>query len=215
MNNPSEVRIKICGITREEDAIVAAELGVNALGFVFYEKSPRSIPPSKAKQIIRSLPPFISAVGVFVNPTLSTITTMINETGIDTIQLHGEETPQFCEHIKQMSNIRIIKAFRVHDAFSLEVLEAYKVSAWLLDTYHPHLYGGSGLTFNWELVKVASSESRPIILAGGLTPENVAQAIKVVKPYGVDVSSGVEISPGIKDHTKMYLFVEAVRKARF
>ncbi|HSW64677.1 MAG TPA: phosphoribosylanthranilate isomerase [Dissulfurispiraceae bacterium] len=201
------LRIKICGITNAGDASAAVEYGADALGFVFYPKSPRSVPPETARMIIESLPPFITTVGVFVNETAETITRIKAETGINMVQLHGEEPPSFCSEWP-----RIIKAFRIAAMSDLDSLAQYSASAFLLDTYSPAEHGGTGQIFNWEVAVEAKRYGR-IILAGGLTPDNIAQAVAKVKPYGVDVSSGVEREKGKKDLDKLRLFIERAKAA--
>lgn len=201
------VKVKICGITCLEDALTAVEAGADALGFVFYPQSPRHIFPEQALDIIRRLPPFVQTVGLFVNEELSIVNTTADQCGLDIIQLHGDETPEYCESVRR----RIIKAFRVKDITTLDSLVQYHVSGYLLDAWSPVTYGGTGQTFNWEIAaKAATSQS--IILAGGLTPDNVARAVAAVKPYAVDVSSGVESAPGKKDAMLIRAFVIAARQ---
>lgn len=203
------LKVKICGITNIKDALTAIEYGADALGFVFYPGSPRAITPETAKPIIVSLPPFISTVGVFVNEDMANLQKTASYTGLDVIQLHGSEPPGYC-----VANNKIIKAIRVKDFADLKPLQLYKtVSAFLLDTYSPDAIGGTGEVFNWEIAVEAKKFGR-IILAGGLTPDNIEEAVKIVQPYGVDVSSGVEGSKkGIKDHEKLRLFIERAKKA--
>lgn len=202
------LKIKICGITSLNDALGAVEAGADALGFMFYEGSPRRISPQMALKIIRALPPFVSKVGVFVNPEDTLVRGVIDVCGIDTIQFHGDETPDFC---RRFQPLKIIKAFRIKDASSLSPLGSYDTDAWLLDSFVPGKEGGTGATFNWELACQAKDAGRPIILAGGLSPENVAEAVHEVWPFAVDVSSGVESAPGRKDLPMMRDFVAAVR----
>ena len=202
------VRIKICGITNLEDALAAAEYGADALGFVFYPKSPRAIAPDNAKTIISKLPPLITTVGVFVDEKPSEIERIAKYVGLDIIQLHGSEPPEDC-HL----NRRVIKAIRVKKYPDISVMHHYKVSAFLLDTLSPETPGGTGQTFNWDIA-VKAKEFGRIILAGGLTPDNVEEAIRKVKPYGIDVSSGVEGSrKGRKDHMRLRQFIERARRA--
>ncbi len=202
------LRIKICGITNLEDAIAAADYGADALGFVFHRDSPRAISPETAKAIISGLPPYVNTVGVFVNEKKSEIEKIVDFTGIDIIQLHGSEPPEECQMCR-----KVIKAIRVKDLTSLEPLNRYKVSAFLLDTYSPHTTGGTGQIFNWDIAIEAKKLGR-IILAGGLTPENVEEAIKWVMPFAVDVATGIEGGEkGKKDHNKLRLFIERARKA--
>lgn len=200
-------RVKICGITRLEDALEAVRLGADALGFNFWPPSKRYCAPEAARRIIARLPPFVATVGVFVNQPREEILQAIAQAGIGVVQLHGDETPDQCAAFAAP----VIKALRVEGASSLSKMEGYAVSAFLLDT-PTEGFGGSGKTFDWSLVHRAGRE-RPILLAGGLTPENVAKAIKEVRPYGVDVASGVESAPGIKDPDKMARFIAAAKEA--
>lgn len=202
------VKVKVCGITSIEDALAAVEAGADALGFVFFSKSPRNIFPEQAAAIIRCLPPFVQIVGLFVNEQLTVVNSIADQCGLDVVQLHGEETPEFCAGVKR----RVIKAFRVKDQSSLDRLGDYDVAACLLDAWSPAAYGGTGETFNWEIAAAAAA-SQCIILAGGLTPENVAEAVATVKPYAVDVSSGVESAPGVKDREKIFNFIRNARNA--
>lgn len=201
-------KIKICGITNTEDAHAAVDLGADALGFIFVPGTPRYIKPQAAARIISDLPPFIATVGVFADASLETVLETVRLCGLSAVQLHGSETPEYCRKIERA---KLIKAFRVKDRNSLSSIPEYKVSAYLLDTYVKGKKGGTGKTFNWELAKEAKKYGR-IIIAGGLTPENVAQAIQHVQPYAVDVSGGVEASPGKKDHAKIRAFIENVRR---
>lgn len=197
------VRIKFCGITNIKDALETAGLGVNALGFVF-AKSPRQVSPEKAKEIIEKLPPWISAVGVFVNEKPEAVSEIAEHCKLDYIQLHGEESPEYCRNL----GLKVIKTIKN----DIEKISDYNVSGFLLDTYDPEMAGGTGKTFNWDLALDAKKYGCPIILAGGLTPENIGEAVEKVKPYGVDVSSGIELAPGKKDYEKMKRFVEEVKK---
>jgi len=197
------VKVKICGITSLEDARMAVDAGADALGFVFYDKSPRNINPLEAAQIIAKLPPFIQTVGLFVNEEIEKINWTADYCGLDLVQLHGDETPEECLEV----NRRVIKAFRMQSIVSIEPLKKYQVSGYLLDAWSPDAYGGTGKTFNWEMAAAASQYGR-IILAGGLCPENVAEAIREVRPYAVDVSSGVESEPGKKDRNKVQEFIK-------
>ncbi len=199
-------RIKICGITNIEDALYAADLGVDALGFVFYSQSPRHIEPKKARKIIQQLPPFLAKVGVFVNETAARVNEIIELTGIDVVQLHGQEAPEYCQRFER----KVVKAFRIAPDFDPAQIEVYEVDAYLLDTYVRGIYGGTGEVFNWEIAKRAEQYGR-IILAGGLNPGNIKEAICQVEPYGVDISSGVEIRPGEKDKRKLEQLVLQVR----
>ncbi|MCI4626370.1 MAG: phosphoribosylanthranilate isomerase [Candidatus Magnetoovum sp. WYHC-5] len=199
------VKIKICGITRLKDALWAVDCGVDALGFVFYEKSPRKADINEVKKIIRALPPFVVTVGVFVNEDGSKIDKIIAETGINAVQLHGSETPQECTRWPC-----VIKAFRVKEGWGVDVLKQYSVKAVLLDNYVAGQFGGTGEVFNWEIAKTAKAYGN-VILAGGLTVENVKSAVAHVSPYALDVSSGVESSPGIKDHLKIKDFIKEAK----
>ncbi|MGB5875257.1 MAG: phosphoribosylanthranilate isomerase [Bacteroidota bacterium] len=201
-------RIKICGITNLQDALAATDAGAHALGFVFAPSSPRCISPENAAEIIRQLPPFVQTVGVFVDAERSVVNDVIRECGIDTLQLHGQETPSETTGYP----VRVVKGFRISGAADLESLSRYRVSAYLLDTYVPGLEGGTGKTFDWTLAGEARHFGR-IILSGGLRDENVGEAIRTARPYAVDVSSGLENSPGKKSVEKMIRFVEAVRSA--
>ena len=200
------VKIKICGITNLEDALLAVDAGADALGFVFFKESPRHIFPEQAAAIIRQLPPFVQTVGLFVNEALETVNMTADRCGLDIIQLHGDESPEFCAGIRR----RVIKAFRVKDITCLDSMKDYQTAAFLLDAWSPTAYGGTGRTFNWEIA-ASAAQSCCIILAGGLTPENVAEAIRQVQPYAVDVSSGVESAPGRKDNKKIREFVNNVK----
>lgn len=200
------VKVKICGITNEDDALQAVDAGADALGFVFYDLSPRCISYEKAETIIRKLPPFVVPVGVFVNNPLRSINLAVERCGIQVVQLHGDETPNFCSGIHH----KVVKAFRVRDIRSLENIRSYPVSGFLLDAYVPGAYGGTGLTFNWETARVAKQYG-PIILAGGLNAGNARKAVETVEPYGIDVSSGVEAAPGRKDHAKVTEFIKQAK----
>jgi phosphoribosylanthranilate isomerase len=204
------VQVKICGITNVEDGIAAAEAGADALGFIFYEQSPRYVPIENAVAVIRDLPPMILKVGVFVDAEEEVVYRAVRECGLNLLQFHGSESPEYCVRFGLMS----MKAFQVRDAESLKRLSDFKTDAWLLDAYSPDKLGGTGERFNWGLAIEARKLGRPIFLAGGLTPENVAEAVRHVAPYAVDVSSGVESSPGKKDHGKVKAFIEAAKGAR-
>jgi len=200
------VKVKICGITNEDDALRAVEAGADALGFVFYDLSPRCVSFETAERIIRKLPPYVVTSGVFVNNPASFIESAVERCRINVVQLHGDETPQFCTGIRHT----VVKAFRIRDITSIETIRSYAVAGYLLDAYTPGAYGGTGLTFNWETARIAK-QFGPIILAGGLKPENVRTAVETVEPYAIDVSSGVEVSPGRKDHAKV---VDLIRRAK-
>ncbi len=188
--------------------MAAADAGADALGFNFYKKSPRYIEPEKAAEIISQLPPFILPVAIFVNEREDRIREILSGTCIQGVQFHGDETPEFCQRFGN----RVIKAFQVKDKESLKTMAHYRVAAYLLDSYRDGLRGGTGATFDWHLAIVAKTFGR-VILAGGLNPENVAEAVKLVQPYGIDVAGGVEKEKGIKDHAKLKKFIAAVRRA--
>jgi phosphoribosylanthranilate isomerase len=204
------VRIKICGITNLEDALLAAELGAQALGFIFYAKSPRSLEPEAAREIIRQLPPLVLSVGVFVNEEAALVRDLAARVGLDWVQLHGQESPEYCRSLGR----RVLKGFRIKDEDSLKELPAYHgaVQALLLDTYKQGQTGGTGEAFDWELA-VRAKEYGPIVLAGGLTAANVAHAVAAVRPQAVDVASGVEAAPGKKDPEKLRAFFKAINLA--
>ena len=204
-----ETRVKICGITNLADAQAAVAAGADALGFNFYEKSPRFVSLKTAAAISKQIPPFIMRVGVFVNAPEELVARAIDECGLGLLQFHGDEPPEFCAQFGLMS----MKAFRIRDAESLKELPKYPTDAWLLDACSSENPGGTGEKFNWELAVEARKFGRPIFLAGGLAPENVAEAVRRVKPFGVDVSSGVESSPGKKDHQKIRNFIARVRNS--
>jgi phosphoribosylanthranilate isomerase len=202
----SAVRSKICGITCIEDALAAVEAGADAIGFVFYPKSPRAVTAQQAKAIIAALPPFISTVGLFVNASACELNETLDAVPLDLLQFHGDETPEQCEGYHRP----FIKALRVKagDDIAAACKQYSKASGILLDTYVEGVPGGTGETFDWALIP--KGLSKPIILAGGLTSANVSQAIAQVQPYAVDVSGGVEKSKGIKDHDKIRAFMSAV-----
>jgi phosphoribosylanthranilate isomerase len=203
-------RVKICGITRLEDAECAVELGAEALGFNFFPPSPRYIDPAAARSVIKRLPPFVTPVGVFANEgDAESIAATARQAGVRAVQLHGRPLPS---SLAPLAGLAIIRAISVGATLDLAELARYKVDAILLDGYDPHLPGGTGRQFAWELVHLAKPFGR-IILAGGLTPDNVAQAVRAVRPFAVDVASGVESAPGIKDLAKLRAFFEAVEDA--
>jgi phosphoribosylanthranilate isomerase len=204
-------KVKICGITNKDDAFKALKFGADALGFVFYKKSPRCISPSRARNIIEVLPPFVSTVGVFVNEKLGALNEITAFCGLTGVQLHGDEDHHYCHRLKRY-NVRIIKGFRVDNLFDFKVADKFDVDARLFDTYQENQFGGTGKVFNWELLKSADLRG-PVILSGGLNPDNVAEAIRTIRPYAVDVSSGVESEPGKKDHAKLELFIRNAKSA--
>lgn len=204
------IKIKICGITNAADAHKAAEFGADALGFVFYPQSPRAIEPDAAKRIIGALPPFMLSVGVFVNQPEDTVRRIVDTCGLALAQIHGDESAAYCESLGRP----VLRAIRLKDRKSFLALAEYKgrmgVRGFVVDAFSQEAYGGTGQTVDWSLAAEAA-KAAPILLAGGLTPENVQEAITQVNPYGVDVSSGVEASPGKKDHQKLHDFIQAVR----
>lgn len=199
------VKVKICGITNSDDALAAVEWGADALGFVFAPSS-RQVTVEQVSKIVAQLPPFVCKVGVFVDSEAEIVREIISSCGLDLAQLHGSESPACCGALFP----KVVKAFRVQDESVLTLLPHYKVSAYLLDSYEANRKGGTGRSFNWEIARQATHYGR-VILSGGLTPENVRQAILLVQPYAVDVSSGVEISPGKKDWSKLRLFLKAAK----
>lgn len=203
----SAVRSKICGITRIDDALAAVAAGADAIGFVFYAKSPRAVTAAQAWAIIAALPPFVTTVGLFVNASTCELNETLDAVPLDLLQFHGDETPEQCEGYHRP----YIKALRVKagDDIAAACAAYASASGILLDTYVEGVPGGTGQAFDWSLIP--QGLSKPIILAGGLSVQNVAQAIAQVQPYAVDVSGGVEKSKGIKDHDKIRAFMQAVR----
>lgn len=206
MNN---VAVKICGITDYEDASIAVELGAAALGFIFAH-SPRQVTPQKARDIISAIPPFVKTVGIFVNQDPIEINKIMRYCGLDLVQLHGDESPDFCDELMPYT----IKALRIKDEASLRTAQAYRgnVRALLLDTYSKDKAGGTGETFDWQLAIKIKKLGIPIILAGGLKPSNIEGAISIVRPYAVDVNSGVEKRPGKKSHSLIKDLMEKVKR---
>jgi len=200
-------RIKICGITNKEDALEAAHLGVDALGFVFAE-SPRRVIPRMVQEIVELLPPFISRVGVFVNEEREKVKEIAARCHLTTVQFHGEGCPSYCEGFRE----KTVKAFSIKDEAILETIPEYEVDAYLLDSYSPSRYGGTGNTFDWQIALKIKKFGVPIVLSGGLDPDNVKEAIERVRPYAVDVGSGVEVEEGKKDTEKLEDFVRKVRE---
>ena len=203
------VTVKICGITSEADALAAVEAGADAIGLMFYEGSPRHVTLEQAKAISAALPPHVMRVGVFVNAEEAFVHQALTECMLNILQFHGDETPEECSRYPVMT----LKAFRVQGDETLAQLEAYPSAGYLLDAYVKDALGGTGATFNWDLAVRAQEFGKPIFLAGGLTPENVVEAVRKVQPFGVDVSSGVESEPGRKDAEQMRTFVSAAKGA--
>ncbi len=200
-------RIKICGITRPEDARTAVESGADAIGLVFYAPSPRSIGLEQARAIIAAVPPFVTVVGLFVDPTPDEVEAVLRLCSLGLLQFHGDEAADFCRGF----GLPYIKAARVRaDADLVQYLSRYHAAqGWLLDAYHEKLYGGTGEAFDWKLIP--RDLARPVILSGGLTPGNVGAAVRQVRPWAVDVSSGVEAAKGVKDAAKIAAFIAGVK----
>ena len=201
-------RVKICGITRVEDALAAVNAGADAIGLVFYAPSPRCVSVAQAQKIVAAIPPFVSVVGLFVNAPTAEIQFILSQVRLDIIQYHGDETPDVCKQI----NLPYYKAIRVKAESNLlqYALEFESAKALLLDTYTEAAFGGTGQVFDWNLIP--KNMTKPVILAGGLTAENVVHAIKQVQPYAVDVSGGVEVVKGIKDIAKIAAFMQGVKE---
>jgi len=206
------VKVKICGITNLEDALAALKSGCDAVGFVFYRKSPRYISPKKAQNIISHLPGGILKVGVFVNAKEADIKRIAKLCKLSMLQFHGDETPEFCA---RFNKYKLIKAFRIRDKIDLKNLLTYKAQAFLFDAFVYSKFGGTGKKFNWNLLEIARGIKRPIFLSGGLNSGNVKKAMRQVHPAWVDVSSGVEIRPGKKDIKKLREFIKAAKQGRF
>ena len=204
-------KVKICGITNLEDALLSAKFGADALGFNFYLESPRYISPEKAREIIKQLPAGVLKVGVFVNESLDKIIKIAETAKLGAIQLHGEETPEFVREIKTKTNLEIIKAFRVSPEFKAEDLLNYEVDAVLLDTYSRHEHGGTGKTFDWEVAKNVQKIFPKMYLAGGLTAANAKEAVKKIEPFAIDACSLLERAKGFKDLQKVEEFILAVK----
>ena len=203
------IRVKICGIRRAEDAVAAADAGADAIGLIFYPKSRRAVTPESAKAILAGLPPYVSPVALFVNEEPERIRAVCGPLGIRTVQLHGDEPP---DAARALDGFCVVKAFRVAQEADLAALADYPAHAFLLDTKVEGSYGGTGVTFDWTLAARAKQYGR-IVVAGGLNPDNVAEAVQMAMPYGVDVSSGVETEPGQKDWEKVRAFVARARAA--
>ncbi len=204
----STVRVKICGLTSRRDAFAAVEAGADALGFNFHPASPRCVTPAFARAVVRSLPPFVAPVGLFVNRPVRDVAAICRAAGLRMAQLHGDEP---VPDIRRLAPLPVMKVIRVRDRQSVLRARRYgRAALRLFDAYDERAFGGTGRRFNWALLKGAP---RPFMLAGGLTPANVRRAVRTVRPYGVDVSSGVERAPGIKDHAKMRAFIRAAKSA--
>jgi phosphoribosylanthranilate isomerase len=203
------VKVKICGITNLEDAIASVGAGCDALGFIFYKKSPRYIMPQQAKKIVRLLPSRITKIGIFVNAKEKTIDNIAKMCKLDILQFHGDESVEFC---KKLKGYKIIKAVRIKDKNSLNGLYKYPVWGFMFDSYKKNLFGGTGNKFDWKIIKNIKLKKRNIFLSGGLDAKNVKEAIRLIKPDWVDVSSAVETRPGKKDYKKVKKFIETVRR---
>ena len=209
------VKVKICGVANVEDANLVASLGADYIGLNFCKESPRKISLKMARDIIAKLPPFTLPVAVFAEEPLTDLVKFLAKTGFEAVQLHGSETPEYCKEVKEKANIKVIKAFRIMDENSIAPMVLYQdiVDYFLLDAFVEGQAGGTGEVFNWDLVTTMRVKgiNKPFFLAGGLTPENVEQAIEKVEPFGVDVSSGVERLPKKKDFDKMKSFIRNAR----
>jgi len=203
------IEIKICGITDLDDALAAVEAGADALGFIFHPRSPRCVSPQRAKEIIIGLPHGVAKVGVFVNDDPGQVAKIAETCGLDLLQLHGDETPEYC---RRFPASMLIKAFSPRTAKDIEAEADYPVRAILVDASVPGLYGGTGKTSNWDLARMIG-ESFPLILSGGLNSGNIRDAIASVSPHAVDINSGVESSPGRKDHDKIRGIIEIIRRS--
>jgi phosphoribosylanthranilate isomerase len=208
------VKIKICGITCAQDATWAANLGADFIGLNFYKDSPRKVSPQNAMEILKEIPPFVYSVGVFVNEDGRNAAKLVKKLNLTLVQLHGEETVEYCQQLKEaIPGIKIIKAFRVKDETILDSMRPYLEIAdyFLLDAYVEDVTGGTGATFNWDLAVQAKELGKPVFLAGGLTPDNVQEAVDKVKPFAVDAASGIERSPKRKDYDKMKDFINKAK----
>jgi len=206
----ARTRIKVCGMREMAEVAAVVAAGVDAIGLIFVEQSPRYLDPERARKIVESLPPFVDAVGVFVDQEAAAVNDIVRYCGLTTVQLHGAESPAYCAEIA----CRVMKAFRMRESLSPEDLAPYadEVSAFLFDTFHEKIAGGTGQTFAWHLLEKLSSP-RPVVLAGGLTPENVGEAIRQARPYAVDLNSGVESAPGRKNLAKVRAAIAQVAAA--
>lgn len=202
----SRVKLKVCGLTQTEQAVAIASMDVDALGFILYPRSPRYVEPEKIREMILAIPPLVKTVGVLVDEELEKVVEIYRQTGLDLMQLHGKESPEYCRELTKQG-VNWIKAFRVREELDLSLLESYGSNTFLLDAWSNQGYGGTGESFNWDLAKPAC-ERFNIILAGGITADNVGQAIRETTPYGIDLSSGVEVEPGIKSMEKLTKLLE-------
>jgi phosphoribosylanthranilate isomerase len=203
------VKVKICGITNVEDALAAIEMGADLIGFNFYPQSKRYVTPEKAREIINKLPTFVDTVGIFVNAGGEHVREVAKLCFLNWVQLHGDETPEYCDALRWISS-KVIKAIRIKDAADIETASKFYTDAILLDAFHPDEYGGTGHKFDWNLVRRLQTR---IFLAGGITPENAVEAIEV-GVYGIDICSGIESEPGKKDHEKMQKLFDNIKHVR-
>lgn len=207
------MQVKICGITRPEDAELAVSLGAWAIGLIFHEPSPRSVEMATAEAIGAEFKRQVEVTGVFVNRTLDDVAEIADRCSLTIVQLHGDEGPVYCAEVARRTGAKVMKAARVRDAESLQALQAFRgVDYHLVDAHHPDLFGGTGETFDWTLLKKRRSKV-PLVLSGGLTPDNVAEGIRATYPWGVDSASGTEASPGVKDPAKVEAFFRAAEAA--
>ncbi|MFP4300278.1 MAG: phosphoribosylanthranilate isomerase [Spirulinaceae cyanobacterium] len=210
------MRVKICGITKADQGNAIANLGATALGFICVSASPRYVSPAQLQALTRDLPPHIQKIGVFANAEIDKIHNLVEQTALTGVQLHGSESPQYCQKLREtLPEVEILKAFKIRDSESLNTIAAYRDRAdtFLLDAYHPQLLGGTGKTLDWQSLQ-AFQPRRPWLLAGGLTPENIQTALNQVQPDGIDLSSGVERSPGDKDIKKVARLFEQLQQFR-
>jgi phosphoribosylanthranilate isomerase len=203
------VKVKICGLTNYEDASAAIDMGADMLGFNFYPDSPRYVQPEKALEIINRLPAFMDIAGVFVNSRAEQINEVISKCQLDWVQLHGDESPEFCRSFLSL-NVKTMKALRVKDKSDIEKAESYFTDAILLDAFSPEKYGGTGMSFDWNIL---GHIDKRVFLAGGINPDNAAEAVEL-GVYGIDVCSGIEAEPGRKDHNKMKKLFDNIRHLR-
>lgn len=206
----ARTRVKVCGMREMAEVAAVVDAGVDAIGLIFVEQSPRCIDPERARDIVKSLPPFVDAVGVFVDQEVAKVNEIVRYCGLTKVQLHGAESPAYCAAI----NCRVMKAFRVRESLNREDLAPYagEVAAFLFDTFHEKAAGGTGQTFDWNLLEKLASP-QPVILAGGLTPDNVGEAVRLARPFAVDLNSGVEFAPGRKDIAKVRAAIAQVAAA--
>jgi phosphoribosylanthranilate isomerase len=202
--------VKICGITNLDDALAAVNAGADALGFNFYKPSPRCITPQHAREIVEQLPESVMTVGVFVNEESDSVKAIAHEAGLQALQLHGDESPEYCCELA--ADYYVIKSLAVSDTFDPQVTKQYEVEAIMLDTKHNSLRGGTGRVFDWSVAQQLASTVSKLFLAGGLSPENIENAIKTVRPYAVDACSALEDTPGKKNHDRMRVFINTVRR---